>query len=417
MVAGVTIGEPAANGSRAATVAPGCIGATALSRNGVLASGETSRLSAAPPSVVEVCTRMIRGHPVPRETPSTLGASARVSGGAVAVAPVWSRLAALATASAVPVSASARSGAASAGLAASASAALASTRVAIASALCGERGAVVVTWAGASWTPTRADPVPQPARARLTVAAAARPAARRAGWVRLGGLFMRTPPGWVRRAWALAWVAGADRRGRCCQSPAAPATAASRPTRVTSNAWKNQVCRSTVTVSEVRSTGLPSAPAMTTDSGAPVWSSFIRTRPSPDTVRRQMSAGARAGGVPAPERDWTSAQSLTWAPVTEVRSAPPMMAWASLGVVRPIQIVTPSFATAVTLTGRSTRLSTDGSTTTTAPVAGVARNVALPDDPRWKVNQAPTSRSASPITVSAPDSARLATIDTGEILT
>ena len=103
--------------------------------------------------------------------------------------------------------------------------------------------------------------------------------------------------------------------------------------------------------------------------------------------------------------------------MTDVRSAPPTIASASAGVVRPIQIVVPGAATAVTVAGASTRLSTDGSTTTRAPWAGVLRSVALPDEPRCTVNQAPRDTSTSPITVSAADSTRLATIDTVEILT
>ena len=85
--------------------------------------------------------------------------------------------------------------------------------------------------------------------------------------------------------------------------------------------------------------------------------------------------------------------------------------------MRPIQIVVPGAAVAVTVAGASTRLSSDGSMTTTAPSAGVVRRVALPDEPRCTVNHAPMTTTRSPITVSAADSARLATIDTVEILT
>ena len=75
-----------------------------------MASGETSRLSTAPPSAVAVCTRMSRGQLVPRETAEHLGRLGARSGAAPwPAAPVSSWLAALATASALPVSASVRS--------------------------------------------------------------------------------------------------------------------------------------------------------------------------------------------------------------------------------------------------------------------------------------------------------------------
>ena len=55
-------------------LAPGCMVTDVLSRNGVFASGESSRLSPAPPSAVVVWTRISRGKDVPRDTASTLGA-------------------------------------------------------------------------------------------------------------------------------------------------------------------------------------------------------------------------------------------------------------------------------------------------------------------------------------------------------
>ena len=126
-------------------------------------------------------------------------------------------------------------------------------------------------------------------------------------------------------------------------------------------------------------------------------------------ARRRWRSGARcrrrraSGAAPAPDRDCTRHQSRTWAPGRpRCASAPPTMACASEGVARPIQIRCPCGRSAVTVTGRSTRLSTEGSRTTTLPRGGVvAERRRCRTDPRWTVNQAPTTRSTSPITVSA----------------
>ena len=94
-----------------------------------------------------------------------------------------------------------------------------------------------------------------------------------------------------------------------------------------------------------------------------------------------------------------------------------MIAATSEGVARPTNTGLSARVTTVTVAGRSTRLSSEGSTTTTLPAAGVVVKVALPLGPRWNVNQDPTPRSTSPITVSTASPARLATIDTVRFLT
>src|SRR6478672_10259049 len=101
----------------------------------------------------------------------------------------------------------------------------------------------------------------------------------------------------------------------------------------------------------------------------------MRARPLPVAVLRQTSAPASAGAAPAPDRERSRDQERTRAPVTEVTSAPPTTAFASEGVARPMKTGAPSRVVAVTVVGRSTRLSTDGSRTTTLPRGGVVVNV------------------------------------------